>query len=119
MTRSSWWGPAAIGMLAGAILASSALPAVASPTLDMGPETMAVGAQALGAMDGPRHHFGFHSLLNQVATPPGQLARKMCVEHQTGSSRNPTVLIEVNQHAVPAHEQHGDRVLGPAPCPMR
>jgi len=67
------------------------------------------------AADG--HHFGFSSVLNQSAATPPQREGKVCVAHRTGSGR--TNLIEVSQNAVPAHQQHGDQVVGPAPCPRQ
>jgi hypothetical protein len=119
MTWRSWWGPATLGAISGALLLATALPAGASSTLAPGAERIVAESSTLAGVDGPSHHFGFNSLLAQASTPPGQQAGKTCVEHRTGSSRNPTVLIEVSQNAVPAHQQHGDRVVGPAPCPSR
>jgi hypothetical protein len=98
-------------------LLSPALPTRAESGPDPRLAAVADTSQALAALASPTPHFGYNDVAAQVATPPGQ-AGKECIRHMTGSTRNPSVLIEVSPNAVPAHLAHGDQDLGPAPCPQ-
>jgi hypothetical protein len=41
----------------------------------------------------------------------GQEDHKVIICHHTGSASNPVVAIAVDEHAVPAHERHGDTIV--------
>lgn len=97
-------------------LLSPALPSRAESGPDQRVAAVAAPNQALPALDNPTPHFAYSNVAAQVATPPGQEGKE-CIRHMTGSTRNPSVLIEVAASAVPAHLAHGDQDLGPAPCP--
>lgn len=70
------------------------------------------------ALEGPSAHFAFGAALNQITSTPPQRPGWVCIAHNTGSASNPVVFIEIAPNAVPAHQQHGDTVVGPAPCPQ-
>jgi hypothetical protein len=44
---------------------------------------------------------------------PSQEQYKRFICHRTGSKKNPWVLIEVSENAVPAHQAHGDIIFPP------
>ena len=48
---------------------------------------------------------------NNNSPSANQYKRFVC--HRTGSSKNPWVLIEVSENAVPAHQAHGDIIFPP------
>jgi hypothetical protein len=53
---------------------------------------------------------GSHAAQNDQASPvPTDHKEMVC--HLTGSESNPVVVIVIDQHALPAHEQHGDEVV--------
>jgi hypothetical protein len=97
------------------LLLSPALPSRAESRPDQQVASVVVASQALAALDSPTPRFAYNDVAGQVASPPGQAGRE-CIRHMTGSTRNPSVLIEVSPNAVPAHLAHGDQDLGPAPC---
>jgi hypothetical protein len=47
------------------------------------------------------------------ANSAGAKQYKRFVCHRTGSKKNPWVLIEVSENAVPAHQSHGDIIFPP------
>jgi hypothetical protein len=53
-----------------------------------------------------------------VCAPAEPAKQKTTICHQTGSEKNPFVVIAVSNHALPAHRGHGDTLEGPGgTCP--
>ena len=115
--------PRARGFIGRATLATAGLLMVGTVSVHAAPGAAPEASLAASGMPmssdagSTGHRFGFSSVLTQGAATPPQQQQKVCIAHRTGSGR--THFIEVSPNAVPAHEQHGDTVVGPAPCPRQ